>query len=67
MAEFGGPIRKTLSDDNLKVNSENVRGVLEDLDGLLARVEIDDFPQIMLKKDGWILEKILPWFAFLSG
>ena len=56
VADLAGPVRKTLSDDNLKVNTENVRGVLEDLDGLLAKAEIDDFPQVMLKKDGWVLE-----------
>ena len=56
VADLAGPIRKTLSDDNLKINPESVRGALEDLDGLLAKVEISDFPQVMLKKDGWILE-----------
>ena len=55
-ADLAGPVRKALSDDALKVNTESVRGVLEDLDGLLARAEISDFPQVMLKKDGWILE-----------
>ena len=56
VADLAGPIRKTLSGDNLKVNTESVRGVLEDLGGLLARAEIRDFPQIMLRKDGWVLE-----------
>ena len=56
VADLAGPIRKVLSGDNLRVTTEGVRGVLEDLDGLLARAEISDFPQVMLKKDGWILE-----------
>ena len=56
VAELAGPVRKALSSDGLKVNAESVRGVLEDLDGLLAKAEVDDFPQVMLKKDGWVLE-----------
>ena len=56
VADLAGQVRKALSEDNLKVNPESVRGVLEDLDGLLARAEIDHFPQVMLKKDGWVLE-----------
>ena len=56
VADLASPVRKTLSDDNLKVNTESVRGVLEDLDGLLAKAEISNFPQVMLKSDGWVLE-----------
>ena len=56
VADLSGPVRKALLDDNLRVNPESVRGVLEDLDGLLARAEIDEFPQVMLKRDGWVLE-----------
>ena len=56
VADLAGPVHKELSDAGLKVNTENVRSVLEDLDGLLTRAEIRDFPQVMLKKDGWILE-----------
>ena len=56
VAALSGPVRKALSDDNLKVNPESVRSVLEDLDGLLARAEISDFPQVMLKREGWVLE-----------
>ena len=32
VADLSGSVRKELSDTNLKVNAENVRGVLEDLD-----------------------------------
>ena len=56
VADLAGPIRKELSKANLKVNAESVRGVLEDLDGLLTTTEIRDFPQVKLKKDGWVLE-----------
>ena len=56
VADLAGPIRKELSTANLKVNTESIRGVLEDLDGLLARTEVRDFPQVLLKKDRWILE-----------
>ena len=56
VADLAGPVHKELSDAVLKVNTENVRSVLEDLDGLLARAEIRGFPQVMLKKDGWVLE-----------
>ena len=56
VADLAGPVHRELSDAGLKVNTENVRSVLEDLDGLLARAEVRDFPQVMLKKDGWVLE-----------
>ena len=56
VADLVGPVHKGLSNTNLTVNTESVRGVLEDLDGLLARAEISNFPQVMLKKDGWVLE-----------
>ena len=55
-ADLTLPIRKTLLDSNLKVSPESVRGVLEDLDGLLAKSETRDFPQILLRKERWILE-----------
>ena len=56
VADLAGPVHRELSNAGLKVNTENVRSVLEDLDGLLARAEIRDFPQVMLNKDGWVLE-----------
>ena len=56
VADLTGPVRKELSNANLKVNAESVRGVLEDLDGLLSRAAIRDFPQVLLKKNGWVLE-----------
>ena len=56
VADLAGPVRKELSNARLRIDTESVRGVLEDLDGLLARAEISDFPQVMLKGDGWVLE-----------
>ena len=56
VADLAGLVRRELSQANLKVNTESVRGVLEDLDGLLSKSEIGDFPQVLLKKDGWVLE-----------
>ena len=56
VADLAGPVRRELSQANLKVNTESVRGVLEDLDGLFSKSEIGDFPQVLLKKDGWVLE-----------
>ena len=56
VADLAGPVRGEISNSNLKVNTESVRGVLEDLDGLLTRSETGDFPQALLKKDGWVLE-----------
>ena len=56
VADLATPIRREISSANLKINAESVRGVLEDLDGLLARSATDAFPQVLLKKDGWILE-----------
>ena len=56
VADLTVPVRKELSKANLKVSTESVRGVLEDLYGLLSRSEIGDFPQALLKKDGWVLE-----------
>ena len=57
VADLAGPVRKELSDNSLKVKAESVRGMLEDLDGLLELSEVTDFPQVMLKKDGWVLEE----------
>ena len=56
VADLAGPVHRELSNAGLKVNPESVRGVLEDLDELLRRSEVPDFPQVMLKKDGWVLE-----------
>ena len=56
VADMTVPVRRELSDDNVNLNAESVRGVLKSLDGMLAVSEIGDFPQVMLRKDGWILD-----------
>ena len=56
VADLALPIRQQLSQIGLKDTPENVRGVLENLDSVLSRNETQDFPQVMLKKDGWVLE-----------
>ena len=56
VADLALPIRRQLSQSGLKDNPENVRGVLENLDSVLSRNETQNFPQAMLKKDGWVLE-----------
>ena len=55
VADLTNPIRYELSEGNLRLNAENVRGVLEDLHGLLQKSETRDFPQLLLKKERWIL------------
>ena len=44
VADLTYPIRLELSKNDQKVTSENVRGILEDLDGLLSRTATPDFP-----------------------
>ena len=56
VADLSVPVRNALMDSGQRVNTESVRGVLEDLDGLLAKSETRDFPQILLSKERWILE-----------
>ena len=56
VADLADPVRKELSNASLRADTESVRSVLEDLDGLLRRSEVANFPQVMLKKDGWVLE-----------
>ena len=56
VADLSGPTRKQLRQAKLKVNPENVRGALENLDALLDGVEHSEYPQVLLRKNGWILE-----------
>ena len=57
VADLAAPIRRDLSLAGLKVNQEHVRDRLEDLEGLLDRRQVVDFPQVLLKRDGWVLEE----------
>ena len=56
VVDLMGHVRSELSKSDRKVNAENVRGVLEDLGRLLSRTATSDFPQVMLKRDGWVLQ-----------
>lgn len=56
VADLTYPIRKELAQRGLKVNPENARWTLEDLGGLLDEAEVPNYPQVLLRKEGWILE-----------
>ena len=57
VADLALPIRQQLSASNLMANTNNVRGILENLGDVLARAQVGDFPQVLLKKDGWMLHE----------
>ena len=57
VADLTLPIRQQLSESNMSLNAENVRGAIEDLEDFLGKWQVSDFPQVMLKKDGWILDE----------
>jgi hypothetical protein len=50
------PIRRRLAEDGLSVNTDSVRLALDALPELLKDVAVPDYPQVLLKKEGWILE-----------
>lgn len=56
IADLTYPIHSLLLKADKKVNPENVRWVLEDMQGVLSENEIIDYPQILLRRQGWILE-----------
>ena len=56
VVDLAGPVRKELRGANLKVNGGTVRGLLDDLHALMGSAETNDFPQVMLRKDRWMLE-----------
>jgi len=56
VADLTGPIRSALAAAERKANPENVRWALEDLGGILVENEISDYPQVLLRKERWILE-----------
>jgi len=57
VADLSGVIRKEINDANLRASTENVRAVLGNLEDLLLRTEIGNFPQLKLRQHGWILER----------
>lgn len=56
VADLAYPIRRKLKEAGLPVTPENVRWMLEDLDGLLHDSAVQGYPQMLLRKEGWILE-----------
>ena len=56
VTDFSHPVRAELVSNGLPVNPQNVRVVLQNMDGLLTRTDIQEFPQVLLKKEGWNLE-----------
>ncbi len=56
VADLAYPLRTALTASERKVNTENVRWALEDLGSVLAENEIHGYPQVLLHKDGWVLE-----------
>jgi adenine-specific DNA-methyltransferase len=57
VADMVYPVRKRLAAQELSVNVDNVRAVLNDLPALLDEVAVRDYPQALLRKSGWILEE----------
>lgn len=56
VADLTYPVRGLLLKADKKVNPENVRWVMEDLGGVLAENEVQEYPQVLLRKRGWVLE-----------
>ena len=57
VADLAGPVRKTLSDSNLKVNTESVRGGIGGLwTGCSRRPRLTTSHRWLLKSDRWVLE-----------
>ena len=56
VADLSTPVREQLSLAGQKANSDTVRSALENLDDLLVTNDIQGFPQILLRKNGWVLE-----------
>ena len=50
------PIRRRLAEDGQSVNTDSVRLALDALPELLKDVAVPDYPQVLLNKEGWILE-----------
>jgi adenine-specific DNA-methyltransferase len=57
VADLVYPIRRRLAKDELPANLEHVRLVLQELPQILEESAVRDYPQILLRKDGWILEE----------
>lgn len=56
VARLAHVIRRDLAEMGMPENPATVRERLENLDDLLERDGIADFPQVLLRRDGWVLE-----------
>lgn len=56
VADLTWPVRRTLAEDGKSTTPETVRDVLTDLDTLLQTNATREFPQVLLRRDGWILQ-----------
>jgi adenine-specific DNA-methyltransferase len=57
VADLTYPIRRALADGGVRVNPEAVREALEEIEGLLATTQVSEYPQVLLRREGWILEE----------
>ena len=62
-------VRHELAQAGVSESVATVREQLEGLDGLLQRNAIADFPQVLLRRDGWVLEdpRLVRLFDRLMG
>ena len=56
VADLTWPVRHELADGDKAITPDNVRDALTDLDAVLHASAVRDFPQVILRRDGWILE-----------
>lgn len=57
VANLSYPIRSALRNNEKKVTPENIRWALEDLSNILVQSEVSEYPQVLLRKEGWILDE----------
>ncbi|MEW6033602.1 MAG: TaqI-like C-terminal specificity domain-containing protein [Chloroflexota bacterium] len=56
VADLAFPIRAQLAKEGKPVNQESVRQALEGLERMLADYGHGAYPQVLLRKEGWVLE-----------
>ncbi len=56
VADLAVPIRIQLTNEGKIINAENVRLALEGLERLLGESGHGGYPQVLLRKEGWVLE-----------
>ena len=69
VARLAHAVRRELAEAGVTENVASVRERIEDLDGLLERYSIVDFPQVLLRRESWVLEdpKLVRLFDRLMG